>query len=214
MGFDGWPQSAIGFYEGLEADNTKAYWTAHQDVYERDVKAPMVALLAELEEEFGPGRLFRPYRDTRFSADKTPYKTAVAAMVGTHGYVALSADGLVAGCGTYHMGPGQLGRYRAAVDDQSRGAALEEIVARLRNFGNDVECVDALKTAPRGFAKDHPRVELLRAKGLVAMKAWEPKGWLSTPSARDRVAAFLQTAAPLADWLAEHVGDEEPAPAG
>ena len=89
-GFKGWPDSALDFYEGLEADNTRAYWLDHKDVYERDVKAPMEALLAELAGEFGESRLFRPYRDTRFSPDKSPYKTAIAARIGD-GYVQLSA---------------------------------------------------------------------------------------------------------------------------
>jgi uncharacterized protein (TIGR02453 family) len=209
VGFEGWPPSAVEFYAGLEADNTKAYWTAHKDTYEGDVKAPMLSLLEDLEEEFGSGHMFRPYRDTRFSPDKTPYKTNIAAMVGTHGYVALSADGLTVGCGLYHMGSDQLTRYREAVDAPASGSELEEIVARLRNFGNEVHGVDPLKTAPRGYPKDHPRAELLRNKGLVAMKSWEPKGWLATPSAKERVAAFLQTAKPLSDWMSEHVGHEE-----
>ena len=102
--FKGWPERALEFYEGLEADNSKAYWLDHKDVYERDVKAPMEALLAELSKEFGDTRLFRPYRDVRFSRDKSPYKTTIAGMVGDH-YIQLSADGLLAGAGMYHLEP-------------------------------------------------------------------------------------------------------------
>jgi uncharacterized protein (TIGR02453 family) len=208
VGFEGWPKSALEFFEGLEADNTKSYWTEHKGTYEAGVKAPMLALLAELEDEFGAGRLYRPYRDIRFSADKTPYKTAIAASVGPQGYISLSADGLMAGSGIYHMSNDQLASYRAAIDDERTGSELEEIVARLRNFGSEVEGVEPLKTAPRGYPKDHPRVDLLRNKGLVTMKSWEPKGWLATRAAKDRIAAFLQTAAPLRGWLSEHVGSE------
>jgi uncharacterized protein (DUF2461 family) len=74
MTFKGWPDRALAFYDGLEADNSKAYWLDHKDVYERDVKAPMEALLAELTKEFGETKLFRPYRDVRFSADKSPFR--------------------------------------------------------------------------------------------------------------------------------------------
>ena len=81
MSFQGFPERALIFYEGLEADNSKPYWTDHRDVYERDVRAPMLALLAEVEEEFGTGKLFRPYRDVRFAKDKTPYKVNAAASV-------------------------------------------------------------------------------------------------------------------------------------
>jgi uncharacterized protein (DUF2461 family) len=72
--FKGWPERALEFYEGLEADNSKAYWLDHNDVYERDVKAPKEALLAELSKEFGDTRQFRPYRDVRFSRDKSPFR--------------------------------------------------------------------------------------------------------------------------------------------
>ena len=55
MGFSGWPAGAVEFFQGLQADNTKAYWTAHKAVYEASVREPMAALLDELSEEFGPG---------------------------------------------------------------------------------------------------------------------------------------------------------------
>ena len=72
MAFRGWPIEAVEFYEGLEADNSKVYWQEHKAVYERQVKAPMEELLAELADEFGEGKLFRPYRDVRFSAERRP----------------------------------------------------------------------------------------------------------------------------------------------
>jgi len=74
MRFSGWPSAAVEFYDELAADNTRSYWTAHKPVYEAAVYTPMAQLLAELAGEFGSGRISRPYRDVRFSADKTPYK--------------------------------------------------------------------------------------------------------------------------------------------
>src|SRR3984957_4345492 len=130
MTFKGWPESALDFFDGLEADNSKAYWTDHKQVYEHDVKAPMDALLADLGPEFGDPKLFRPYRDTRFSRDKSPYKTAIAARIG-EGYVQFSADGLFAGAGMYHMMPDQLSRFRDAVASEKSGHKLEGIVATL-----------------------------------------------------------------------------------
>ncbi len=208
--FTGWPPAAIEFFEGLEIDNSKRYWLAHKPVYEHDVKAPMEALLAELAGEFGESRLFRPYRDTRFSADKTPYKTAIAARIG-HGYVALSADGLVAGTGFHQMASGQLDRYRAAVASAGAGSQLERIVGELRATGIEVRGFDEIKTAPRGYPKDHPRVELLRYKGVAAMQSWPVARWLSSAAAKARIKGLFRDAAPLVDWLTEHVGDEEPA---
>ena len=125
MTFTGWPVEAVEFYEGLEVDNSKAYWNEHKAVYETAVQAPMAALLADLADEFGEGKIFRPYRDVRFSADKTPYKTSIAATVGA-GYVQLSADGLMAGAGMYHLASDQLDRYRQAAARQGTGTDLEK----------------------------------------------------------------------------------------
>ena len=123
MAFRGWPVEALEFFEGLEADNSKTYWHQHKDTYETLVRAPMEELVEELAPEFGEGRIFRPYRDIRFSADKSPYKTNIAANLG-EGYVQLSADGLGVGSGMWHMAPDQLERYREAVDEDGAGAAL------------------------------------------------------------------------------------------
>jgi uncharacterized protein (TIGR02453 family) len=206
MSFKGWPASAIEFFEGLEADNSKVYWTDHKGEYENDVKAPMLALLAELADEFGDSHLFRPYRDTRFSADKSPYKTTIAAGIGEHGYIQLSADGLLTGSGAYHMAPDQLERYRHAVLDDRTGPGLESVIAGLVRRKIDFHGTDPLKTAPKGFDKNHPRVELLRNKGVVAMKMWPAAAWLGTKQAKTRVVDVLRAASPLCSWLEENVG--------
>src|SRR6266536_2758910 len=113
MTFRGWRAEALEFFDGLEADNSKAFWQKNKDVYETLVRAPMEELLAELGPTWGEGRIFRPYRDVRFSSDKSPYKTNIAAMIGD-GYVQLSSTGLGAGCGMWEMAPDQLERYREA----------------------------------------------------------------------------------------------------
>lgn len=205
MAFRGWPIEAVEFYEGLEADNSKVYWQEHKAVYEQQVKAPMEELLAELADEFGEGKLFRPYRDVRFSADKTPYKTTCAATLGK-GYVAFSADGLSVGSGLYMPEPAALARFRAAVDPDDTGTELASIVADLHRAGYQTMAHEVLKTAPRGFPKDHPRIELLRHKGLAMMKSWPVGAWLGTRKAKDRVVTALRAAAPLNEWLARHVG--------
>jgi uncharacterized protein (TIGR02453 family) len=201
MVFRGWPIEAVEFYEGLEADNSKVYWA----VYDRQVKAPMEELLAELAEEFGAGKLFRPYRDVRFSADKVPYKTNCAAMIGS-GYVSFSADGLSVGSGLYMPEPAALARYRAAVDAKKSGAELTGIVAALHEGGYETMAHEVLKTAPKGYPKDHPRIELLRHKGIAMMKTWPVGAWLGTRKAKDRVVTTLRAGAPLRQWLARNVG--------
>ena len=123
MSFSGWPEEALDFYDGLTADNSKTYWTTHKQIYDAAVLRPMTELVEELAPEFGEAKIFRPYRDVRFSKDKTPYKTHIGAMVG-RGYVQFSAQGLAAGDGMYGMAPDQLDRYREAVaGDRTGGPA-------------------------------------------------------------------------------------------
>ena len=196
---------ALEFFEGLEADNSKTYWQQHKELYEQIVRAPMEALIDELAPEWGDGRLFRPYRDIRFSSDKSPYKTNIAAMVGP-GYVQLTAKGLGAGSGMWEMAPDQLDRYRQAVSENRSGAALERVVGKATAAGLDVAAHDMLKTAPKGYPKDHPRIELLRYKGLVAWRDWPAGPWLGTRRAKDRVVEFLRDSKPINAWLHANVG--------
>ncbi len=210
MGFTGWPVEAVEFYEGLEAENTKAYWQRNKAVYEDCVKAPMEQLLADLADEFGPGRLFRPYRDVRFSRDKAPYKTNCAAHL-AGGYLSFSADGLFVGSGLYQPDREQLERFRAAVDDDASGPELEAIVDRLRRDGYEVGAHEVLKTAPRGYPTDHARIELLRGKGIVMSRSWPVGAWLGTRQAEDRVVTALEAARPLGAWVQRHVGATGPA---
>jgi uncharacterized protein (TIGR02453 family) len=205
MAFQGWPAEALEFYEGLAADNSKSYWLAHKQVYDECVLTPMRELLAELEPEHGDSKIFRPYRDVRFSKDKSPYKTEIAAAF-RDGYVRLSADGLGAGRGMHEMAPDQLDRYRGAVAADVTGEALARTVRALREQDIGVQGHESLKKVPRGYPADHPRGELLRQKGLYAWRQWPVEPWLGTTAARTQIAGFLAAAEPLSDWLAQHVG--------
>jgi uncharacterized protein (TIGR02453 family) len=205
MTFTGFGEGVVEFYDGLIADNSKAYWTDQRAVYEADVRAPMQALLADLEPEFGPGKIFRPYRDVRFSRDKTPYKTHCGATAGPF-YVQVGADGLMAAGGYYQMAPDQITRFRTAVDDERRGSDLEKRLAALEGL---TVAGETLKTRPRGYDPDHPRIDLLRHKGLYAWRAWEPDDVLHEPGTLDRVARTWRTLRPLMEWLADHVGPTE-----
>jgi uncharacterized protein (TIGR02453 family) len=205
MAFRGWPSEALEFFEGLEADNSKTYWQAHKDVYESRVRDPMEELLEELAPEFGDGRIFRPYRDIRFSSDKSPYKTSIAAMIGD-GYVQLTADGFGVGSGMWEMAPDQLERYRAAVGENRSGNKLSRVVSEARQAGLEVTAHEMLKTAPKGYPKDHPRIELLRHKGLITWREWPAGAWLGTRKAKDRVVEFLRRSKPLNEWLRTNVG--------
>lgn len=207
MGFAGFGERLTDFYDGLEADNSKAYWTDHKPVYDEQVKAPMLALLTELEPEFGPGKIFRPYRDVRFSADKTPYKTHCGATAGPY-YVQVGADGVMVAGGHYQMASDQVARFRTAVDEERRGEDLRKRLAELDKAGLTV-AGEQLKTRPRGFEVDHPRIELLRHKSLYAWRRWPGDDLLLEPDMVEVVAATWRAITPLAEWLADHVGPSE-----
>ena len=215
MSFTGFPVDSLRFYEGLIADNTRTYWLANKQVFERAVRAPMLALLDELA-DYGPYHLFRPNKDVRFSKDKTPYKDHIAAYGESQGgagfYVQYSASGMVAGSGYYHMAPDQLDRFRDALDRQAVGAEIASIIDELRPKGLEFTAIGALKTAPRGYPRDHPRIELLRLKGLVGTRRWKPAKWMQTKAVVERVREAWDTAAPMNTWLDANVGPSTIAP--
>jgi uncharacterized protein (TIGR02453 family) len=207
VAFRGWPSEALEFYEGLEADNSRTYWTAHKAVYEEQVRAPMLALLAELEPEFGAGKIFRPYRDLRFSPDKTPYKTHCGAIVGGY-YVQAGADGIMVAGGYYQMAGDQVQRYRVAVDEERRGEDLRNRLARLEKAGLTV-AGDKLATRPRGIDPEHPRLELLRHRSLYAWRRWPGEEPMLSAELPEVVAANWRSITPLIEWLTDHVGPSD-----
>lgn len=206
MSFTGFPERALIFFEGLEADNSKAYWSDHKSVYDTAVKAPMEALLAQLEPEFGSAKFFRPYRDVRFSKDKTPYKDHAGAVVQGDGqalYVQLSADGLLVAGGYWHTETDQAQRLRAAIAEDLTGSALAEILGELAGWEIGGE---RLKRLPKPYEPTQPRAELLHLKSLTASRRDEPSDWLHEPACGDRVAQGWRALGPLNSWLTQQVG--------
>ena len=210
--FRGFSDRALDFYAALATDNSRSFWGEHREVFESEVRDPMRALVEALEPEFGQCTVFRPHRDTRFSRDKSPYKTHQGAFAGIAPgigyYVQIDATGLLAGGGFLSHGSDQVTRYRDAVDEQSTGPQLAEIVAVLQGSGFAIEG-EQLKTRPRGYAADHPRLDLLRRKSLMAVKTFGAPGWLDSPKALDEVRATWRQVTPLSSWIAANVGPTE-----
>ena len=132
--FAGFGEGAVDFYDGLDADNSKAYWTDHRARLRERRQGADARPARRLEPEFGPGKIFRPYRDVRFSNDKTPYKTHCGATAGPF-YVQIGPDGLMAAGGQYLMASDQVARFRTAVDDDRRGDDLEKRLAAVARRG-------------------------------------------------------------------------------
>ena len=201
----GWKGDFRGFFLGLRANNTKAYFDAHRRQYEDDVKAPLVALLADLESEFGPPhRIARPNRDIRFSADKSPYKLNIYADCERGGYVSLDAEGLVAAGGRYMVEDAQLRRLRESVAGERSGRQLVDIVTALRKKGYGVEGQE-LKRVPSPYPQDHPRAELLKHKRLIYWKRWPAGPWIATNRARERVAQAWRDGSELDAWCRKYM---------
>ena len=207
--FRGIPADAFDFFEELAADNTKTWWTANKERYETNLRGPVEALLGELAAEFGPGKIFRPYRDVRFAKDKTPYKTNLGATTrakdGSVFYLALSPEGMYLGGGYYRMAKDQIARYRAAVADDETGAELAKLVLAADKAGFEVGG-EQLKRVPPGFDKEHPRGDLLRHKGLYFGMQLEPAAWMGTKKAAERVATTWRKLRPTNAWLHANVG--------
>jgi uncharacterized protein (TIGR02453 family) len=211
VSFEGFPDEGLVFYEGLEADNTKIYWTRHKAAYDTHVRTPLQALLEDLAPEFGPAKVFRPYRDVRFSNDKTPYKTHQGAVVHAEGrgagslYVQVSADGLMVSGGCWRLESDQVTRYRRAVADGVQGPRLAAEVDRLAAAGWAIEG-EKLSRVPAGYPADAERLELLRHKSLHATRRWVPEDWLHDRRALEEVRTAWRDLATLNTWLADNVG--------
>jgi uncharacterized protein (TIGR02453 family) len=205
--FTGFPEAALDFYDDLEMDNTKTFWEAHRDVYATAVAAPMKALTAALADEFGDAKIYRPYRDVRFAKDKTPYKTHQGAFVAkgpsTGYYVQVGAPGVRVGVGYYEASGPRLASIREAIVEQRRGAELEDILATMTSAGWELGG-DRLKTAPRGYDADHPRIELLRHKSMTLGKAYGFEPIIHTPELVDQVRADSRAATPFVEWVQRH----------
>jgi len=207
MTFCGFPKEALDFYDDLELDNTKSFWASHKDVYDTCVKAPMVALTSALEGEFGTAKVFRPYRDVRFAKDKTPYKNHQGAYVATSSgsgwYVQLSAAGVFVGVGYYGPSPEALASIREAIDDDRRGADFEKLVGGLVKKGWELGG-EKLKTAPKGYPADHPRIELLRHKSLTLGRSYGFEPVIHTPKLLTKIRSDWRAARPFVEWVGEN----------
>jgi uncharacterized protein (TIGR02453 family) len=205
--FAGFPVAALDFYDDLEVDNTKSFWEAHKAVYRDAVQAPMQALCEALAPEFGTAKIFRPYRDVRFAKDKTPYKTHQGAYVATGPatgwYVQISARGVMVGGGFYDADAERLGYVRAGIDDDRTGRELERLLARLATKGWEIGG-DRLKTSPRGYAADHPRIDLLRHKSLTLSRSYGFEPFIHTADLLDAVRRDWREVSPLLDWVGRH----------
>lgn len=227
MAFDGFTKDTLAFLGDLAEHNDREWFAENKSRYEAEVLEREKAFVTAMGDELASlapisggaihaeprvgGSIFRINRDTRFSRDKSPYKTHADLWfwVGddrktAQGYfVRIVAHGVWLGGGVHMLAPEQLARMRAAIDAEDSGAAIQEVVDRLRTEGNYVGD-EAYKRVPRGFAADHPRAELLRFGSLHAMQQDLP---VPAEFYTDRFASWCAERfvpyAPLVQWLSD-----------
>jgi uncharacterized protein (TIGR02453 family) len=208
--FRGWPPEALEFLRELEDNNDRDWFKANRARYDEHLVAPARALAEDLA-ALGGSHLFRPWNDTRFRPGP-PIKEQVGLAIGYGGaggyYVELSLDGLLVAAGLHAPAPDQLDRLRRAIDAPRTAAPLRKALDKAIAAGlerNEPELV----RPPRGYAADHPRLELLRCKRMVVYQRHPLRAWLHKPEAGRRIRAQLEAAKPLVRWLGERVGPSQ-----
>jgi len=206
MHFDGFDPDGFAFYEELERDNTREWWLANKARYDEHVRAPAEALAAELEPEFGSLKIFRPYKDVRFSADKRPYKDhlgmVTTSMTEPALYLQFSQNGLILGGGLYQPSREQLARFRELVNESRSAEDVTAAVARAEAAGFTLTTEGSVATAPRGYRTDHPRIGLLRLTRLAISRRYVPEDWMLDRAALDTISADWRAVTAWNDWLA------------
>ena len=208
--FKGFPAEALAFLTELEANNDRDWFKANRARYDEFLVAPATALGEDLS-SFGRPKLFRPWNDTRFHA-APPIKEHVGLAIGYEGaggfYVELSLDGLLVAAGLHNPVSDQVERMRGAIDKPRLAASLTKAIGVAEAAGLELNEPDLIR-GPRGYAADHPRMDLLRRRRLVVAKRREVGSWLGRPAAGKRIREQLDAAAPLVRWLRSHVGPSE-----
>lgn len=222
--FPGFPEDTLNFYKDIAANNNKVWFEENKPRFKNNVQKPaqmFVEIFGDRLRELvdgmqydtrltGSGSIFRIYRDTRFSKDKTPYKTnlAIAWWQGAGKktnrpsfYFGLEAEGAFFGGGTYMFVDDSLQKHREAVDDEKMGTALEEIIASFTEKGYTING-SQYKRVPRDFDKEHPRGDLLKYKGMYVAAQPIAPDIVTSADLVDHCYALAADYAPLIKWQA------------
>jgi uncharacterized protein (TIGR02453 family) len=224
--FRGFPDARGDFFLALALHNDRDWFQSHRSEYEEGWAAPMAALLDEVRDGLDGAygrrglsepKVFRIHRDVRFSKDKTPYKTHVAGWIPLETgraaipgvspaaiYLQVGVDERFTGSGCWTLEPDALKRFRTALLDPRRGAALARRLDVLTARGFSISSSGSLVRVPAGVAPDHPRAGLLRMKGLVVDPGEVPRKLLTRPGLAGWLVEQARAAAPVVNWLADH----------
>ena len=224
--FAGFRPAALTFLRSLKRNNTREWFQAHRDDYEREVRAPLAALVEEMDVRFAalapeivgdPKRsLFRIHRDVRFSSDKSPYKTNAACWfyhgdagrgVGSttpHGgagfYFQIEPGGSMIGGGIWMPPRPTLARLREQIDEDYRALTRVLLDAALRKRFGGLDESSMLTRMPRGYADTHPAAALLRHQSYTVGRSLSDAE-LFSPKLPDLLARDFARILPLVRWF-------------
>ncbi len=216
--FPGFPREAVTFFRQLERNNNREWFQAHKQVFDECVKTPMERLLGVLNEHlagFAPDyvsepkkSLYRIYRDTRFSADKTPYKIHIAASIWRQGlaknrsagfYCSVNHKQVEVGGGGYLIDPDYLSLLRQHI--AANEAMFRKLTGskRVRQLLGDLQG-DKLTRVPKGFSADHPAADLIRGKQWYFYTLLDP-ALVTSKSLLPELVSRFRAMAPFIEFL-------------
>lgn len=226
MGFSGFPEAGLAFLRELGAHNDKDWFEAHRAAWDEQIVPAMLSWCSELTESlrdvmpravFVPrvgGSLFRLNRDTRFSRDKRPYKTHVAAAIwegerekhdAPAVYLEVSPAQITFAGGIWTFEEARLDRFRKLLHSEASAERLDAALAQAKKAGLAIDAAEKLPRPPRGFDPESPRAELAKYKGLSAARRVKPAPWLYTREALERSVTALRAYAPLHAWMRDEL---------
>lgn len=224
--FDGFPEEGLRFLSELRDNNRREWFEERKKVFRQSVQEPAQQFIYSMGQRLveiapglrydtrlnGSGSLFRIYRDTRFSADKTPYKTNLGIVIWNGEgkkterpgyYFHLDPrEGLKAMTGWYRFPKQAFEPWRQAVDDEKRGGRLRKILDGLSSLDEVIHIGgEHYKRVPRGFDKDHPRADLLKYHGIWVETKFFPLEDLLDSDLIDACFERCEKLLPLHQWL-------------
>jgi len=225
--FSGFTKETVRFFNGLRRNNNREWFTAHREIYDKDVMEPAKAFVTAMGEKLRTvvprivavplvnKSIFRLNRDTRFSLDPSPYKTNLGLyfwegtkprMESPGFYFHLEPPDLFIGGGFYMFPDALLPRYRRAVVDPKLGKELQKILAELATHKGYETGGTHYKRVPAGYDPAHPNAELLKHNGLYT--GWESKvpEELFTAGLVDFCFARYRPLVPLHRWFMKWAG--------
>lgn len=203
--FTGFGKDLIKYYLQLEENNNREWFHAHRAMYDENVAVPLKNLAADLSLDFGPVKIFRPYRNVRFWPDLPPLNEHASltadAEYNSAFYLRIDADGMLLGAGNWQPSKAQLTQFRAIAATETGARVIRDLLDEMQKHLFELMTDNALKSAPRGYPKDHPNIDLLRLKSLSLSAHLAPGPWLYSSKCRDKVMTGWQALTPWIHWL-------------